>query len=78
MFVECVAELQSIFPTHLQPLDDAELFEERNRTIDAGTVDALAGRDDFTHTLRLLVLQRLEHDFARSRQAVAVLFKRSF
>ncbi len=58
----------------MQPLDDAEAFEQGDGAVDAGTVDARAGADNFAHGLRLFVLQGAEDGQAGLGQALAVGF----
>jgi hypothetical protein len=72
MVVKNIAELQLVFPALLQPLDNAELFEERNCAVDPGTVNLRDAAQQLLEQERLLVLECLEYQLARPGVGVAV------
>jgi hypothetical protein len=72
VFVESVTELKAIFPTGLQPLNNADLFKQGNHTVHTGSIDAARTCDDLLHGEWFFALQGLEDGLPCCRDALVV------
>lgn len=73
MVAESVGQLNLIFPTDVQAMNDAEALKQHDGAVDAGSVGlAVTGSDDLVHRQRFLVLQDRKDLLAAGSQALVM------
>lgn len=70
VIVKGIAQFKFVFPAKLEPLHNAQLFEEGNGAVDAGTINLRTGLNDLLQGLWLFVLQGGKDDLPGLRQAL--------
>lgn len=71
-----IAQLNFVFPAHINAVHDTEFFKELNRTVKARTVyDTIKPLYQVVHCLWLLTPEQFTHKKPGLRSAIAVFFQ---
>ena len=74
MVVETISQLNFVFPTSVEPLNNAELFKKVNCPVYTRSVNFRGLLYQYMHAHWLLAQECFEHGYARFGNAVAMFF----